>query len=88
VPVPTTAHADRWYSLDGQAVTGREARLLEAFVAAVPELRTYNLADVYRVLVAARAVLQAQADADGPGDGLPAGAGRPDPCGPTLRPAK
>ncbi len=63
-PVPTTAHADRWYCLDGQAVAGPEARLLEAFVAAVPELRTYRLADTYRLLLAARRVLAARDLAD------------------------
>ncbi len=60
-----------------------EARLLDAFVAACPLLQTWPLVDAYRALLAAWAVLARSAtDADGPGPGLQAGAGRPARSGP------
>jgi hypothetical protein len=80
--VPTVAPTETWFDLDGQRIAGSEARLLSAFLSEVPELRIYNLADVHRVLLAARRVLAkaaAQADADAtvaagtaPGAGAPA----------------
>jgi hypothetical protein len=52
-------------------VAGKEARLLEAFLAEAPALQKYNLVDVYEVLCAARRALQtADASTTTPADAV------------------
>ncbi len=83
--MPATHFAPAYFFEGFPLVQGAEARLLEAFVAECPALRSWPLVDAYRALLAARRVLARDlADQDGPGAGVPSGAGRPDPCGPST----
>jgi hypothetical protein len=63
--MPTT-DSFAWYHLpDGRRIVGNDARLIDAFLEAVPEMWFYRIEDVVRVFDAARRLLARHGDGVG-----------------------